>query len=85
MHPVQEHINTPGIDCSIQRLTECIEYERRNSYPTQSVTIKLRQHKSHTANTPTEKIGEYAGAGIKPTTLSEFTCSCTGCMVPFPT
>ena len=27
MHPVQEHVNTPGIDCLTQRQTEHIEYE----------------------------------------------------------
>ena len=43
MHPVQEHPNTPGIDYSIQRPTEYIYKYKRNSIPTQSVTIKLRQ------------------------------------------
>ena len=38
------------------------EYER-NSFPTQSVTIKLRQHKSTLA------IEKCAGAGIEPTTF----------------
>ena len=55
MHPVQEHINTPGIDYSVQRLTEYkYEYERY-SFPTQSVTIKLRQHKT----TPAQQILMY--------------------------
>ena len=73
MNPVQEHMNTLGIDYSIQKLTEYIyEYERKkkNSFPTQSVTIKVRQLiDSRTANTPTEKFGEFAGAGIEPTTF----------------
>ena len=33
MHPVHEQENTLGIDRSIQRLTEFIEYERRNRFP----------------------------------------------------
>ena len=48
MHPVQEHAKTLGIDCSMQRLTEYIYECERHSFPTQSVTIKLRQHKSTT-------------------------------------
>ena len=52
MHPVQEHINTLGINYSIQRLTEYINEYERNSFPTQNVTIKLRQHKS----TPAQQI-----------------------------
>ena len=31
MHPVQEHTNTLGIDCSIQRPTEYIYKYQRNS------------------------------------------------------
>ena len=55
MHPVQEDINTLGIDCLIQRLTEYIDEIWKEqfpiflwsmSFPTQNVTIKLRQHKS---------------------------------------
>ena len=40
MHPVQEHVNTLRIDCLIQRLIGYIEYEKRNSFPTQGVRIK---------------------------------------------
>ena len=47
MHPVQDHVNTFGINCLIQWLTEYIvKYERGNNFPTQSVTITPRQHKS---------------------------------------
>ena len=52
MPPVQEHINTLGIDSPIQRLTEYINEYERNSFPTQNVTIKLRQHKL----TPAQRI-----------------------------
>ena len=38
MHPVQEHTNTLGIDCSEQRPTEYIYKYERNSIPTQSVS-----------------------------------------------
>ena len=61
-----------GIDGSVERLTEYIEYERRNSFPTWSVTTKRRHYKidSRTADTPTEKkIVECAGAGIELTTF----------------
>ena len=48
MHPVQEQVDTLGID-SIQRPTEYIVFSyESNSFPTQSVTIKLRQHESTT-------------------------------------
>ena len=46
MYLAQKHVNTPGIDCLIQRLSEYIYEYESNSFPTQSVTIKLRQHKS---------------------------------------
>ena len=71
MHPVQEHVNTLWIDCAIQRLTEYIYEYERNSFPTRSVTVKLRQHKS----TPAQQIlrqkqtGECAGAGMEPMTF----------------
>ena len=42
MHPVQELINTLGINFSVQRPNE-YSYER-NSFSTQSITIELRQH-----------------------------------------
>ena len=42
MHPVEEHENTLGIDCSIQRLTEYINEYEKNNFPTQNVTINLR-------------------------------------------
>ena len=36
MNPVQEHVNTLGIDCSIQRLTDEYIYEYEgNSLPTE--------------------------------------------------
>ena len=41
MHPEQEHTDTLGISCSIQRPTELFEYERK-SILTRSVTIKLK-------------------------------------------
>ena len=62
MHPVQEHINTLGIDCSIQRLTEYINEYERNSFPTQNVTIKLRHHKS----TPAQQIPRLKKSGNVP-------------------
>ena len=39
-----KNTNTPGIDCSIQRPTEYIYEYEKNSIPTLSLTIKLRQH-----------------------------------------
>ena len=72
MHRVQEHVNTLGIYCSIQRLTEYMK--QIFSFPTQSVTIKLRQHKSIPAQQiPDRKNRECAGAGIQPTTF--YTCA----------
>ena len=72
MHPVQEDVNTPGIDCLIQRLTEYIYEYERNSFPTQSVTIELRQHESTPAQqipqSKQKKIGECAGAETEPMT-----------------
>ena len=50
------------IDCSIQRLTEYIYEYEKNSFPTPSVTIKLRQHKSTPAQqTPRQKIFKKSG------------------------
>ena len=40
IHPIQEHVNTLGIDWSIQRLTEYIYEYERNSFPAQSVRVK---------------------------------------------
>ena len=59
-----------GVDNTIQRPTEYIYEYERNSFPTQSVTIKLRKHKSTPAQQKPrqKKIGEYAGAGLEPTT-----------------
>ena len=68
MHPVQEHVHPVEIDGLIQRLTEYIELI---NFPTQSVIIKLRQHKS----TPAQQIlrGKknrgITSPGIKPTTF----------------
>ena len=39
MHPLQEHVNTLGIDCLMQMLTEHINEYEMNSFSTQSVTI----------------------------------------------
>ena len=67
IHPVN-HVKTLRANCSIQGLTEYVE--RRNGYPTQSVTVNLDIVKP---NTPTEikkkKKVEYDGAGIERTTF----------------
>ena len=63
MHPVQEHINTLGIDYSIQRQTEFIyEYERKSFQPN-----VLQLNLDNINRLPTEKIGEFSGARIEPT------------------
>ena len=41
MNPVQEHVNTLGIDCSMQRLTEYIYMNMKGTVYQPSVTIKL--------------------------------------------
>ena len=63
MHPVQEFINTRGIDCSIQRLTEYINEYESNNFPTQNVTIELRQHKSTPAHQIPRHWGPLQGEG----------------------
>ena len=69
MRPVQEHVHPVEIDGLIQRLTEYIELI---NFPTQSVIIKLRQHKSTPAQQilrEKKKIGEFTSPGIKLTTF----------------
>ena len=60
MHPVQEQVNTLGIDCSIQRANWIYFWYERNSFPTQSVTITLRQHKS----TPAQQVPRQKNRGM---------------------
>ena len=75
MHPAQEHTNTLGIDYSIQRLTEYIyiKYINKKGTVFQPRVLQLNldniNRLPHSKNTPTEKIGELAGSGIKPTTF----------------
>ena len=65
MHPVQEYVNTLGIDCSIQRLTEYIfyEFERNNACQQQnndfipSVDLSIC-HPPHTPHTPHTRLSK---------------------------
>ena len=41
MYPVQEHVNTLGIDCSIQRLTEYVNEYERNSFQPRMLQLNL--------------------------------------------
>ena len=72
MHPVQERTNTLGIDYSKQRLTEYIYiwiWKEQFSNPECYNQSRTTLIDSTTANTTTEKIREFAGAGIEPSTF----------------
>ena len=72
MHPVQEHTNTPGIDCSIQRPTEYIYINTKGTVFQPRVlqwNLDNMNQLPHSKHPDRKKIEEFADAGIEPTTF----------------
>ena len=71
MHPVQKQVNTLGIDCSIQRLTEYIFDMRGTVFQPRVLQLNLDNiNRLPHSKYPDRKIGECASAGLESLIIS---------------